>query len=233
MKAALAVAALTLAGGLAACASDVDEPWFLDHDRIVAVRATPPRIPAGGRAELDALVATKGAATVERVPELATVVSPTGWDGVLAPDGDRWVVTAPDESAMVAARDQLGLEAGAPVPVQIGVSFAGGTLVALKTVWLGAEGDNPTLTGLAIDGAPPPDGEVEVGTEVDVRLAVDADAATMDVNWLTSCGTMHDFDLPSAYLRVEPDDPKEGQLAVVLRDREGGVTWRLWSIRAR
>ena len=55
---------------------------------------------------------------------------------------------------------------------------------------------------------------------------------TDDVNWLTSCGNMHDFDLPQAHLRVEPEDPQTGELAVVLRDDRGGVTWRVWPIEA-
>ena len=29
-----------------------------------------------------------------------------------------------------------------------------------------------------------------------------------------------------------PDDPQDGELAVVLRDGRGGVTWRVWPIRA-
>jgi hypothetical protein len=52
------------------------------------------------------------------------------------------------------------------------------------------------------------------------------------VNWLTSCGEMHDFDLHSAYLTVGPDDPQEGELAVILRDERGGVAWRVWPIRS-
>jgi len=38
-----------------ACGGDVDPPWQLDHDRIVAVRATPPHIAAGETATLDVL----------------------------------------------------------------------------------------------------------------------------------------------------------------------------------
>jgi hypothetical protein len=49
---------------------------------------------------------------------------------------------------------------------------------------------------------------------------------------LTSCGTMHDFDLPQAYLRVETDDPQAGELGVVLRDAHGGVAWKVWPVKA-
>ena len=70
-----------------------------------------------------------------------------------------------------------------------------------------------------------------VGIEVDFPLSVEAVEAD-DVNWLTSCGTMHDFDLPQAYLRVELEDPVAGELAVIRRDERGGVVWRVWPIRA-
>jgi hypothetical protein len=218
--------------GTAACTGDVDEVWFLDHDRVVAVRATPPHVASGERAVIDALVAAKGQPTREASPELATVISPQSLAAALTPGGDGWGVTAPDEATLAAARTELGLDAGAPVPLQIGVSYAGGTLFALKTVWLGDQATNPVLDGLLVDGAPPPADALQVGREVEVRLAVTADPMTQDVNWLTSCGTMHDFDLPSAYLVVEADDPDAGELAVVLRDRVGGVTWRVWSLAA-
>jgi hypothetical protein len=46
-------------------------------------------------------------------------------------------------------------------------------------------------------------------------------------------GTMHDFDLHSAYLTFEEEDMTTGQLAVILRDPLGGVAWRVWSITAQ
>jgi hypothetical protein len=64
--AAAAVAAAALALAATGCVEDLDPPWQLDHDRIVAVRATPPAIEAGGRAELDALISLKGVGTSVR-----------------------------------------------------------------------------------------------------------------------------------------------------------------------
>ena len=73
--------------------------------------------------------------------------------------------------------------------------------------------------------------EIVVAQLTDVRLSVKADE-TDDVNWVTSCGTMHDFDLPAAYLRVEKEDPTEGDLGVIRRTELGGVAWRIWPIRS-
>jgi hypothetical protein len=67
---------------------------------------------------------------------------------------------------------------------------------------------------------------------MDVHMSVTADDSVDKVNWLTSCGTMHDFDLHAAYLHVLPADPQEGELALVLRDAKGGVTWQTWPIHA-
>ena len=217
---------------LVGCADDIDPQWQLDHDRVIAVRATPPRVPAGGSSEIDALLGHKGAPPDEAVPELATIVSPDSLAGVLTHDANHWIVTAPDEAQLAMARTGLGLADGAAVPVVVGVSYASGTLTAIKTVYLGEAADNPVLDSAMIDGvASPAATALTVGAKLEVPLAVTVDE-TDDVNWLTSCGTMHDFDLPAAYLRVEADDPQVGDLAVVVRTQLGGVAWRVWPIHA-
>jgi hypothetical protein len=223
-----AVAALAAVG----CAGELDPPWQLDHDRIVAVRATPPAIEPGGRGELDALLAHKGGPTSVASPELAGVISPMALAGAVTQEGGRWFATAPGAAKLDEARAELRLMPGAPVPLVVGVSYQGQALIATKTVWLGRTGANPSLDAMMIDGAPAEAAtEIVVGKLVDVPLSI---AAGVDdnVNWLTSCGTMHDFDLPEAYLRVEAEDPTSGELAVVRRDPDGGVAWRVWTIRA-
>jgi len=213
---------------VAGCASDVDPPWQLDHDRIIAVRATPPHIPAGATSKLDLFVGHKGAMTATQPPDFTKVVSPMSLADVVTGD----TVTAPGEDRLAAARTELGLADGAPVPLQIGVGVASLQLAATKTVWLGDSADNPTLDGLMIDDAPAPAAGtmLTVPPLTDIHLFVQADDAVDIVNWLTSCGTMHDFDLHKAYLRVEKDDPTSGELSVVLRDDKGGVAWEVWPI---
>jgi hypothetical protein len=229
--------ALAMLVVLVGCTDDTDPQWQLDHDRIIAVRATPPRILSGERSELDALVGRKGDHPIELVPPQATVVSPPSLAGALTFEANQWVVTAPSEAQLEAARTELGLEAGAAVPLTVGVAFTAATFpsgtepeAAIKVVWLGESAANPVLDTAMVNGlaaATTPD--LVVGPVVDVPLAVEA-IDTDDVNWLTSCGTMHDFDLPAAYLRVEPDDPQAGDLAVVIRTQLGGVAWHVWPI---
>lgn len=238
MKKLVLLVALVAAG----CVDEVPEIWDLDHDRIIAVRATPPRIPSGEQATLDALLGKQGGSPSVEAPAAAMVVSPTSLAGALAFSDGAWVVTAPDEAQLDAARAELGIEAGEPVPLLVGVAFPASVfpsgavsegLAATKTVWLGDTGENPELGPAEINEV---DAtvvqEVVVPKDVNVRLRVPFEVNDADVNWLTSCGTMHDYDLPAAYLRVEPEDPTEGDLAVVVRTKDGGVAWRVWPIRA-
>lgn len=231
--------ALLIALALAGCASDLDEPWQLDHDRIIAVRATPPRIVAGERSTIDLLAGYEEAPLEERSPDAAVVLSPASLADVL--DTSTWTVTAPDDDRLAAARAELGLEPGAPVPLQLGVaarwpypvqSVDGTSFTATKMVWLGDSADNPQLTGMRMNGAEMPDaGELVMPMSEQVPLLIDADDTVDIVSWLTSCGEMHDSDLHAAYI-VAPAEPCEGELAVVKRDDKGGVAWRIWPIRA-
>jgi hypothetical protein len=226
------IRAALLAVVLAGCGQDVDPPWQLDHDRIIAIRSTPPRIASGEVAELDALLGRVELPPIEVVPAIATVESPTVLQGALVQQEGRWTVTAPEAAELDAARSELGLAADEPVPLRLRVTFAENDKVGLKIVWLGERADNPVIDPVTIDGMDAlAAAELAVGVEVDIPLAVELDDSYV-VNWLTSCGTMHDFDLARAYLRVEADDPKAGTLGVVVRDVVGGVAWRLWPITA-
>jgi len=224
---------LHLAVGLvlfAGCTDDTDPPWQLDHDRIIAVRATPPRVAPGERAVIDGLVGAKGAPVAEGPADALTVTSPAALAGALTRDGARWIVTAPGEADLAAARAGLGLAAGAPVPLALEASY--GSLRATKTVWLGASAANPAMVDIDIDHAGMPTAPIAITALRDVPMAIALDDVRYDITWLSSCGTMHDFDLPSAYLRIEADDPRSGQLVLVVRDDGGGVNWRIWDIAA-
>jgi hypothetical protein len=211
----------------AAC-GDIDPEWQLDHSRIIAVRATPPRIQAGETSQLDLLDATKGSPTSSPPPDAVIVVSPMSLSSALSGT----TVTAPSEDQIAAARTELGLDPGTPVPLQLGIESQG--FDAVKTVYLGDTADNPALANVTIGGtaAPVAGDPITVPADTDVHLSVDADDATMQVDWLTSCGTMHDFDLHAAYIHVLPADPQTGELVLVLRDLQGGVNWEVWPISA-
>jgi hypothetical protein len=220
--------------GLAACADNTDPIWQLDHDRIIAVRVTPPHIPSGEKAIVDALMAHKGGPTdVEAptfvtapphaLPELATSVQPDG------------SIVAPDEAALAQARTELGLDPGAPVPFELAATFGAGPqpLIAVKSIYFGDAADNPALPPITVNGAAPVDGAtLDIPFDVDVPLVATVPDPMWKVDWLTSCGTMHDDNEHSAFVHVQPADPTSGELAVVVRDTAGGVVWDRWKIQS-
>ena len=232
------VAAIALAAG---CIGNLDPEWQLDHDRIIAVRATPPHVPAGSAAVLDALVSHKGAPVSMDAPLVATLGSgsavPMAFAGLTlvaqGSDGS-WTVTAPDEATLDAARAELGIAAGSAVPLAVVTVFgtAAAPLPAIKTVELGDSADNPDLGAVTIGGsAVGSDDAIAIPSGVDVPF--DIDEPTDDtVNWLTGCGTLHDDDEHAAFDNVGSDDPTTGQLAVVVRTPDEGVAWAIWPITA-
>ena len=229
--------------GLVGCIDPVDPRWQLDHDHVIVARANPPRIRAGEGTDLTALVAhANGPVTVEN-PMTAEVSMRTA-----GPDFSRylvreasgaWRLEAPDAEMLASARPAMGLPADAPVPVDVMLTFpdggtrrsAGGGYRVKKTVWLGEPSTNPELPAVTIDGLPAADEEVVVPVGRDIYISLAAPDGTR-VNWLTNVGTLFQDDVATAYVHVAAQDRHEGQLVVVLRDSEGGVAWRVWSMRA-
>jgi hypothetical protein len=54
-------------------------------------------------------------------------------------------VTAPGDDPLAAARRDLGLDPGAPVPLRLRVGFPQLGQTALNVVWLGQHTDNPVI----------------------------------------------------------------------------------------
>jgi hypothetical protein len=219
---------------LAACDGETTPRWDLAHDRIVAVRATPPSLAAGERGAVDVLVTSEAAGPAELAPMLVAVApaTPAPLVGAVAPDGGTWAVTAPAADALAAARTALGLEPGAPVPLGLVVTVAIGeqVFVATKTVWLGESAANPTIPELRIDGTAMAEGAPLVLALGERELAIDAGEED-DIAWFTSIGDLEDALDPVAHLLVE--EPADGSLVVVRRDPQGGVAWRVAALSIR
>ncbi len=224
-----------------ACAEDIVEEWHLDHDRVIAVRASPPGIVAGQTSELDALLGHADGTPTETRPSAAMVLSPPSLASTLAFTDGRWIVTAPDDTALAVARDELDLAPTDAVPLVVAVSWpatvfptdtTGADYAATKTVFLGEERDNPTIAEMTVDGvASLAAGELVVGATKTTTLAIPAEREDI-TRWLTSCGQLADWDLASTLLTFEPEDARDGNIGVVLRTRAGGVAWKLWAIHA-
>jgi hypothetical protein len=210
---------LLLAGGLGGCIDQIDPRWTLDHDHVIAARATPPRVRVGEPTNLDALVAHEGGPVTVENPMTVEVVS------------------APPESE---------LRADVPFPVQVLLTVPNKHPVAnnraaqppfrvKKTVWLGEPSDNPVVppivVGDAVLAAEDDAAEVVVPIGTDTYVSVDVPDG-IRVNWLTNVGSLFQDDVARAFVRVQPDDKLAGQLVVVLRDNDGGVAWRVLPMRA-
>lgn len=221
---------------LVGCIDQVDQRWELDHDHVVAVRATPPAIMPGARAKLDALLAHEDAAPTVNAPVAAAAGVEEGDPlyGIVSQSLlEGWFVNAPSAEVLDQIRARDGIAAGEPVPVPIVMAFAGPgdeLLYATKTVYLGATGENPIAPSMVIDGQLASD-QITVPMQRDVYVSVNVESAAR-VNWLTSCGSLFQDDVATAFLRVASDDEQAGQLAVVIREPRGGVAWRVWPVTA-
>lgn len=235
------VVGMAAAAALAAGCDDTDPPWELDNDRIIAVRSTPPKVMPGERAKLDVLVTSEGRGPFVVSPLGAIAVPPdqTGQQPIpqelsraVVIENNEWKVVGPSDAELVSLRGELGLAAGAAVPLRVGVrvDLGSGTLDAVKTVALGEMAQNPTLGAVTINGAPAKDGMV-LPRDVDVLMSVEA-GAEEQVFWLSSIGDLSDEEDAVATLNHDSksdDHLTSGHIAVVVRDRAGGVTWGFWT----
>jgi len=228
------------------CIGDLDPRWTLSHDHIVAMRTSLPGLLPGESAVIDALVAhSDGPTTLEEPIESAGVTTAPSLEGAIYTDGGRWYVYGPSEETLAIARGELGLAADEPVPLDVYAAFdrpGGDPMIAKKRVWLGKSLHNPAAPVASMDGSVMPDiategpraglaPEIVVPSDTDVYFATTVGAAWR-VNWLSSCGTLFQDDVSTSFLHVLDEDSHEGELAVVVRDPDGGVAWRVWPIHS-
>lgn len=227
---------------LVGCIDPIDPRWTLDHDHVVAARATPPRIRSGEGTDLHALVAhVDGPVTVENPMTAEVSGQSAAMARSLVQEDGVWRLRAPDAETLASVRPLLGLPEDAPIPVDVILTFpnvspvatnraAGPPFRVKKTVWLGEPSQNPELPPIMIGDVPAGD-EVVVPVGEDTYISVDV-AEGIRVNWLTNVGSLFQDDVARAFVRVLPEDRKTGELVVVIRDNEGGVAWRVFPMRA-
>lgn len=217
------------------CIDEIDARWTLDHDHVIAARATPPRVRDGESTTLDALVAREGQAPI--------VVNPMGAElANEAPNGLLRTLTQDAEGnwnldVQMLSRGQFE----GPIPVDVLLTFANQSprraalepFKVKKTVWVGEPAANPIAPPILVDGVElPVDGEVVVPLDRDTYIEA-ANADGLRVNWLTNVGTLFQDDVARAFVHVKSDGKaRTGQLVLVVRDDAGGVDWRVMAMRA-
>ncbi len=221
---------------LSAC-EDVAEPPDLDHDRIIAVRATPPRAAPGGLMTIDGLVTDEAATVRVAQPVLAAVVLPSQAPAelvamtrdIVVRSGDSWTIAVPGAETLAIARTAVGLGVDDPIPLRVSVVFeiAGRRHAAEKLVLLGEEGENPVALRIVADSAPVDD-VLAISMPSTVALRSENTGEVTRFAWLTSIGALEKYFEPEARLVV--DEPGPGQLVVVVRDDRGGVAWHMTAV---
>ena len=211
---------VSLALGMLAC-SELSTPADLDREQILAVRATPRTLVPGESVVLDALLAGPG----------GRFRSETTWQ--LASD-----VTGVEmetlESGELLIRADESLSTGEGFDIELQVALADGdALRARKHVEVAPTATaNPVIRSVRVDGvAVENDGALTLQGKV-VALAVDAEPTTT-VAWYTSLGEIRYYRDANTSLEIAGEESGEGLLAVVVRDREGGVTWHICLIQSQ
>ncbi|HEU5058869.1 MAG TPA: hypothetical protein VFU21_20185 [Kofleriaceae bacterium] len=226
-----------LAAAAATGCDDNGTPAELDRARVLAVRISPPHLGPEETAPVMVLVGTSDGTVSEVAPEGIEVVgAPPGSpaSGMVGRGADGWAIACPDPEVLAQLRQDLDLGEEDPIPIALAVEVEveGALLTATKYVYLGSTGDNPALAGISLDGGREEDGVLvlQVGAEVSIAAEGAAGDTELSFAWFTSAG---DIDL---YLSEEatltPQEPGDGQLALVVRDERGGVTWTWRDVRA-
>lgn len=234
----LAAAVLSLA--LGAC-TDLSQRWELDRPRILAVGLDDPALQPGESAAIRLLV-HDGVAVAEVPPMIATTEQLPLDPAVaaafsLAPGGDGWTVTAGTAEQIAAARTALALADDDPLDVQFAVLARVGELdlVALKTVRLGADGDNPPAPGILVAGSDASPAQIAREVETDLEMTglppepddptTATDEELLEVSWLVWAGDMTGSRTRLGHLTLPDDAPASGNIIAVVRNGLGGVSW--------
>ena len=227
---------------LALACVDFRTPGDLRYARVLAVRATPPRIAPGERARIELLVTgDDGVVAVQppvrvalATPQPGRPAPPPETAALIVQEGDAWYVNAPGEAELVAARGALGLPADAPIPLPLETRaiLSAQERVAEKIVLLGGQAANPAIAGVTVNGMALADtAEALIPAAGDVVLSGAAvGEGQLSFAWFTGFGKVEKYLQPVATLR-EQKAGDHGALVLVVRDEHGGVTWQLASLR--
>jgi hypothetical protein len=209
---------LTLAAGWLTACTDFATPSELSHPQIIAIRATPPLVAAGERAELSVLVAGPNG----RIEPRAVT-----WRGRIEVVGETVWYTAPDDVQPGGIFEELAAT----------VELADGTeLAAVKSIGVGLPlaADNPSITEVRADGQAMAAGDaIVLDLERTITLDLSVEPAPTDdaiFSWYSTAGEI-DLYRRSPTELAALDEPATGALFVVYRDGFGGIDWRELALR--
>lgn len=206
-------------------------PDELEHTHILAVRADPPGIQADQNSRIDVLATSSEGVLLRPIPTTAEFVTQIDGATLSRPATD-WVVQAPSEEQLAAARIAAEIAPDAPLPIiiRVTVDIDGQTLSAEKVIVFGLSYANPTILDALLEDEPLGDAELVVQPDRDVTLSASTDPATgLRFAWASGVGGLSGYRTDTATLT--PDNGKSGAIVVIARDETGGVTWRSGNVR--
>lgn len=196
---------------LAACDA-TPEVARLDHAQILAVRTEPATVAPGQRARIDVLAGDESGAVYEAVPDQVQVSSRTTGPLAVEHTPEGWFVTA-NAAAEIAT-------------IEVALHIDGSEWRATKSLVVNTTTDNPRITTMQIDGAETEELVAAVGTKPSLSVIAEGE---LKYAWYSSVGDLELYRQPSAILDAAA--PATGHVVLVVRDPEGGVTWKLLPAR--
>lgn len=195
---------------LTACAEP--EVARLDHAQILAVRTEPAAVAPGARARIDILAGDDSGAVYEAVPDQVAAFSHTSEPLVVERAADGWYVTAGDEPEIAMLEVTLAID---------GIEWR-----ATKSLVVNATASNPRIATMQIDGADTEELIVPAGTKPALSVSAEGE---LKYAWYSSVGDLEKYRQPSAIL--DAAEPAEGLVVIVVRDANGGASWKLLPAR--
>lgn len=230
------VITMTVLAAAAGCDNN-GSPSELDRPRVLAVQVSPPHLGPQESAPVEVLVGRDDGTVAVVAPDSVEVLgAPSGspMNGMVGRGADGWAVACPDDSVLAELRAQMGLAEGDPIPIALAleVQVEGELLTATKYVYLGSQGDNPTLAGITAHIGSEEDGVlvVHAGDEVPIAAYGAEGEGELSYAWFTSIGDI-DLYLSEEAILTATDEAIDGQLVLVVRDEQGGVTWSWRDVR--
>ncbi|MCG8422140.1 MAG: hypothetical protein MJE77_29810 [Proteobacteria bacterium] len=223
---ALAVALAGATVSMAAC-DEFPTPAELAKPQILAIRADPPAIPAGGTAVLTILVADSNGQV--EAPDVTWQTSPTNpgepaLGSVAMVDGGSVIYTAPPQTAeaitLASVTARVKTDDSELVGVKV-VTIADLTLGNPQIVAFTADGTDVLSAG-SLTVKPGQIVELEAQLEPD---SVGPDPAQTKFAWYSTAGTIERYQSNPVEM-VAADASLQGWLFCVVRNGTGGVVWQ-------
>ena len=209
---------LASAGLVCAGCIDFAPPSALPRDQILAVQATPPATKGPGVIELGVLSAGPSGIVQERA---------VNWS-FRSPPPDDVNLSSESTKAYVDVQKFFAEETTVELLVAVEVGDLHGSLIASKSITLGADRDNPPAPVISFDGSADADADADAIPVRSDSIVLSADVADAhSITWYATVGSIDQFRSATTTLSFleEKERNFDGTVIAVVRDGLGGVSY--------